>query len=95
MKFVKKIHEKARKALMVAGGVALSASVWADDKLAGVINGDLQDMLGSGSSFWKIFILVDIILAAALAVKTKNPMTFLGVFAIAMVPGFLIKTFVF
>lgn len=76
-------------------GLALSSGVWAEDKLATVIDGDVRDMLGSGSSFWKIFILVDIILAAAMAVKTKNPMTFVGVLAIALVPGFLLKTFVF
>ena len=91
MKFGQKI-----KAFVVGStGVVLTSGVWATGKLAEAINGDVQDLLGSGSSFWKIFILVDIILAAAVAVKTKNPMTFLGVLAIALVPGFLIKTFVF
>ena len=95
MKFVKKMREKTQKALMVAGGVALSASVWAEDKLANVITGEVQDMFGSGASFWKLFILVDIILAVAVVVKTKNPMAFLGVLAVAIVPTFLIRTFVF
>lgn len=87
--------KKLKSIFGIASGTALASSVWATDRLAEAISGDVQDMLGSGSSFWKIFILVDIILAAALAVKTKNPMTFLGVLAIAIVPGFLIKTFVF
>ncbi len=37
-------------------GVVLTSSVWAADRLAEAINGDVQDMLGSGSSLWKIFI---------------------------------------
>jgi hypothetical protein len=95
MNQIKKWVSKSKNACAVGAGFILSQASWAQDKLAEAINGDVQDMLGSGSSFWKIFILVDIILAAALAVKTKNPMTFLGVLAIAIVPGFLIKTFVF
>ena len=90
-----KFGQKIKAFVVGSAGVVLTSGVWATDKLAEAINGDVQDMLGSGSSFWNIFILVDIILAAAVAVKTKNPMTFLGVLAIALVPGFLIKTFVF
>lgn len=90
-----KFRQKIKALVATASGAMLTSGVWAADKLAEAISGDVQDMLGSGSSFWKIFILVDIILAAALAVKTKNPMTFVGVLAIALVPGFLIRTFVF
>ncbi|MCX7116309.1 MAG: hypothetical protein NTW94_00030 [Legionellales bacterium] len=42
-----------------------------------------------------IFILVDIMLATAMAVKSKNPMVFLGVAGVAFIPAFLLKTFVF
>jgi hypothetical protein len=51
--------------------------------------------LGSSSKFWKVFILVDIMLATAMAVKSKNPMVFLGVAGVAFIPAFLLKTFVF
>ena len=95
MKLVKKMSSSFRKALAIAGGFILSSSVWAEDKLANVITGEVQDMFGSGASFWKLFILVDIILAVAAVVKTKNPMVFLGVLAVAIVPTFLIRTFVF
>lgn len=74
---------------------AFAGSVLAQDKLAGVMGGDIQDMLGGQGTFWKVFILVDIILAAAALVKTKNPMVFLSVFAIALIPGYLISVFVF
>ena len=73
----------------------LACQVYATDKLAGAMAGDVQDMLGGQGTFWKIFILVDIILSAAMAVKTKNPMVFVGVFAIALLPAFLINIFVF
>lgn len=73
----------------------LASSVYASDKLAGAMSGDIQDMLGGQGTFWKAFILVDIILAAAALVKTKNPMVFLSVFAIALIPGYLISVFVF
>jgi hypothetical protein len=95
VKLVKKMSSGFRKALAVGAGFALSSSVWAEDKLAQVIGGEVQDMFGSGASFWKLFILVDIILAVAVVVKTKNPMAFLGVLAVAIVPTFLIRTFVF
>lgn len=73
----------------------ISKSVFATDLLAHALEGDIADSLGSGSKFWKIFILVDIMLATALAVKTKNPMVFIGTTAVAFIPAFLIKTFVF
>ncbi|HAU0297872.1 TPA: hypothetical protein ACMGHP_002645 [Legionella pneumophila] len=73
----------------------LSKNVLANDLLAKALEGDVKDSLGSGSMFWKVFILVDIILATAMAVKSKNPMVFIGVTAVAFIPAFLLKTFVF
>ena len=73
----------------------LSSSLWANDLLSKVLEGDVKDSLGSGSMFWKVFILVDIILATAMAVKSKNPMVFVGMTALAFIPTFLLKTFVF
>lgn len=67
----------------------------ADDLLIKALKGNVEDSLGSKGMFWKIFILVDIVLATALAVKSKNPMVFVGVMAVAFIPGFLVKTFVF
>ena len=95
MKISKKIAVSLKKAGFSLSCVLLSASCYATDKLAGAMQGDVQDMLGGSGTFWKVFILVDIILSAAMAVKTKNPMVFVGVFAIALLPAFLINTFVF
>lgn len=72
-----------------------SSNLWANDLLSKALEGDVKDSLGSGSMFWKVFILVDIILATAMAVKSKNPMVFVGVTAVAFIPAFLLKTFVF
>lgn len=84
------------KNCVVGGAIFLLAqTVQANDLLAQSLTGDVGDSLGSGSMFWKIFILVDIILATAMAVKSKNPMVFIGVAAIAFIPAFLIKTLVF
>lgn len=95
MELIKKSAIFSKKFWLGATCFLLSSAVFADDKLAGVISGDMKDMLGSGSTFWKLFILVDVVLSAALAVKSKNPMVFLGVFSIALIPGFLINSFVF
>lgn len=95
MKIGKKVISSMQKegsALMFA---LLSKSVFANDLLAKALEGDVKDSLGSGSMFWKVFILVDIILATAMAVKSKNPMVFVGVTAVAFIPAFLLKTFVF
>ena len=67
----------------------------ASDLLSNALSGDISDTFSGSGMFWKIFILVDVILATAMAVKTKNPMVFLGVAAVAFIPAFLIKTFVF
>lgn len=84
--------QKAGAALVCA---LLANSAFASDLLAKALEGDVKDSLGSGSMFWKVFILVDIILATAMAVKSKNPMVFVGVTAVAFIPAFLLKTFVF
>lgn len=67
----------------------------AQDYFATALDADIKETLGSDGRFWKAFILVDIILATAAMVKTKSPMVFLGVAAVAFIPGILIKTFVF
>ena len=72
----------------------VSVSAFAD-KLANALGGEVAGTLGSDAMFWKIFILVDIVLATAAAVKTKNPMVFPGVASVSFIPGFLLKTFVF
>lgn len=73
----------------------ITKAIYAEDLLGQALQGNVGDSLGSGSMFWKIFILVDIMLATAMAVKTKNPMVFIGVAAVAFIPAFLIKAFVF
>ena len=92
---LKKVKGCYKKIALVMSGLCLSSAVFASDKLAGAMAGDIQDMLGGQGTFWKAFILVDIILAAAALVKTKNLMVFLSVFAIALIPGYLISVFVF
>lgn len=73
----------------------LATNTYAKDLLSQALTGDVSDTFSGQGIFWKVFILVDVILATAMAVKTKNPMVFLGVAAVAFIPGFLIKTFVF
>lgn len=65
------------------------------DLLANALNGDVKATIGSSGKFWKIFILIDIVLAAAAAVKTKNPLVFGGVFFTAFIPAVLISAMVF
>lgn len=81
----------------MALGACVSLHTWAagNDLLADVMKDSVEGSLGGGSMFWKVFILVDIVLAAAAAVKTKNPLVFGGAFFIAFIPGILLKTFVF
>ena len=95
MKINKRFVNGIKKIGIGLSGALLASQVYATDKLAGAMQGDVQDMLGGQGTFWKVFILVDIILSAALAVKSKNPMVFVGVFAIALLPGFFLNTFVF
>ncbi|KTD47788.1 hypothetical protein [Legionella quateirensis] len=84
-----------RKMISSLGMTLFTSSVFANDLLAKALDGDVKDSLGNGSMFWKVFILVDIILATAMAVKSKNPMVFVGVAGVAFIPAFLLKTFVF
>ncbi|STX81719.1 Uncharacterised protein [Legionella busanensis] len=91
----KKIGNLIQKVSLALAFILLTNSVFANDLLAKALEGDVKDSLGSGSMFWKVFILVDIILATAMAVKSKNPMVFVGVTAVAFIPAFLLKTFVF
>ena len=95
MKMIKKIAERVRYSVTVLPLLLIAKSSFASDLLGEALTGDIADSLGSQSKFWKIFILVDIMLATALAVKSKNPMVFVGVTAIAFIPAFLIRTFVF
>ncbi|STX81534.1 hypothetical protein ACNVED_15975 (plasmid) [Legionella sp. D16C41] len=95
MKMGKKIVDLLQKGGTTFIFLLLSKNVLANDLLAKALEGDVKDSLGSGSMFWKVFILVDIILATAMAVKSKNPMVFVGVTAVAFIPAFLLRTFVF
>ena len=95
MKVNNKIINLIQKSMQSFAMLLLSGSVFANDLLAKALDGDVKDSLGNGSMFWKVFILVDIILATAMAVKSKNPMVFVGVAAVAFIPAFLLKTFVF
>ena len=95
MKVIKKLVERVRYSVTVLPLLLIAKSSFASDLLGEALTGDIADSLGSQSKFWKIFILVDIMLATALAVKSKNPMVFVGVTAIAFIPAFLIRTFVF
>lgn len=95
MKMSKKITSLIQKGASGLAFMLLSNSVLANDLLAKALEGDVKDSLGNGSMFWKVFILVDIILATAMAVKSKNPMVFVGVAGVAFIPAFLLKTFVF
>lgn len=92
---IKKCKLKLKRLSLGVIGLMSAHQALAVDRLSAAMSGDVQDMLGSSGAFWKIFILVDVILSAAMAVKTKNPMVFVGVFAIALIPAFLVNTFVF
>jgi len=95
VKMSKKLAIRCKQAALGFGTLALSSYVFAEDKLATALTGDVQDMLGGSGHFWKIFILVDIILAAAAYVKSKNPMAFLGTFFVAFAPALFLRLFVF
>ena len=98
MQFVKKLHTKVNM-LLTSGILAIfslpSFAVEDKDLLSDALHGSIQKTLGSDATFWKLFILVDVILGAAAYVSTKNPLVFLGVIAIAFIPGVLLKLFVF
>lgn len=97
MKTVKNAANKIKKMSALALGALLSSPVWADevDPLAPILGGKMKAMFGSSATFWKIYILADIIMAFGAWVKTKNYLVFIGVFVLALLPGFLVDTFVF
>ena len=98
MQLVKKLNTRVNMFLthLILGLFSLpSFAVEDKDLLSDALHGSIQKTLGSDATFWKIFILVDVILGAAAYVSTKNPLVFLGVVAIAFIPGILIKLFVF
>ena len=95
MKMFKKCTKAVNYGLIAALVSVTAKSAFATDLLNKALEGDVQDSLGGDAKFWKIFTLVAIMLATGAAVTTKNPMVFIGVMAVAFVPTFLIKTFVF
>lgn len=95
MKITKKCTTAIKHVVTVLPIMLLTKSAFATDLLGRALEGDIADSLGGSSKFWKVFILVDIMLATAMAVKSKNPMVFLGVASVAFIPAFLLKTFVF
>ena len=95
MKITKKCTNAVKHTFTVLPIMLITKLAFATDLLGRALEGDIADSLGGNSKFWKIFILVDIMLATAMAVKSKNPMVFLGVASVAFIPAFLLKTFVF
>ena len=95
MKWAQTVKTTYKRGLAGLSCALLASQVYAADKLAGAMQGDVQDMLGGSGTFWKVFILIDIILSAAALIKTKNPLVMAGVFFIAFIPALLINTFVF
>ncbi|WP_419421557.1 hypothetical protein ACNVED_16355 (plasmid) [Legionella sp. D16C41] len=67
----KKICSLIQKGSLALTFILLTNSGFANDLLAKALEGDVKDSLGSGSMFWKVFILVDIILATAMAGSEK------------------------
>lgn len=95
---IKRLTNPLRRFAFTAGLLLFSQIAAAEvgkDLLKDALQGDIASSFGGGAMFWKVFILVDIIFATALAVKSKNPMVFIGVAAIAFIPAFLLKAFVF
>jgi ABC-type Fe3+-siderophore transport system permease subunit len=95
MEVIKKCTKAVSYGLATMPLSLISKSSFASDLLSNALEGDVQDSLGGDAKFWKIFTLVAIMLATGAAVSTKNPMVFLGVMAVAFIPTFLIRTFVF
>nr|HAT8715179.1 hypothetical protein [Legionella jordanis] len=95
MKMGKKMVSLIQKGSLALVSTMLSNSVFANDLLSRALEGDVKDTLGGNAKFWTIFIVIDVILATAMAIKSRNPMVFAGVLFIAFIPTFLVKTFVF
>lgn len=81
--------------MLVCGFVHAGDEGGGTDLLSSALSGSVEKTVGATGKFWKIFILFDIVLAAAAAVKTKNPLVFGGVFITAFLPGILLSTLVF
>ncbi|WP_419421628.1 hypothetical protein ACNVED_16770 (plasmid) [Legionella sp. D16C41] len=102
MKIVMKINN-LKNAMMrftcMVSAMLITAPLFAEDTGGDVVGDFLQQSLkgifGSNAGFWKIFILADIALATLAVMKSKNPTVFVGVFMTALVPGFLVKRYVF
>lgn len=95
MKMIKKCTTAVNYGLSILLLSLVGKSAFAADLLKASLEGDVQDSLGGGATFWKLFTLAATVLATGAAVSTKNPMVFVGVMGVAFVPAFLIKTFVF
>lgn len=102
MKILINIKEKLMRHLVLASISMLSVPAWAgddgktvNDPVQEFMSSTLQSYFGSSAGFWKAFILADIMLATFASLKNKNPMTFVGVFMTALVPGYLVRTYVF
>jgi len=95
MKISKKLSTMTKACASTLAGLVLASSAYAADKLSGMLGGDIQDTLGGSGTFWKVYILVDIALTGAVAVKSKNPLVYGSVFFIALIPGLLVEIFVF
>lgn len=91
----KKMSNLIRKGMGSLALTLLSGAVFAEDLLKASMDGDVKDTFGSDAKFWTIFIIIDIALSTAAAVKAKNPLVFAGVFFTAFIPGILLKAFVF
>lgn len=83
------------KTLFISFLAFLTTNAFAEDILANALNENVHATLGSGSTLWKIMLLVDVVLSTVAAVKTKNPMAFLGVFFVLFIPGMMIERLVF
>lgn len=102
MKIVKKIvslKDFVMRFVCMVSAMIITAPAFAegaaDDVIGDFMKESLQGIFGSSSGFWKMFILADIGLATMAAMKSKNPMVFAGVFLTALIPGFLIRRYVF
>ena len=101
MKLSKKVSQCkdiAMRLVCMLSVLAMTNNTYAADNtdpIQDFMTESLKGIFGSGAGFWKVFILADIALATVASVKSKNPMVFVGVFVTALVPGFLIKKYVF
>lgn len=91
MKIVKKLFSF----IFISCLLFLTTNTYAKDLLGTALTGDVSDTFNVDGVFWKVFILVDLVLATAMVIKTKNPMVFIGIAAVAIIPAFIVKTLVF